>query len=250
MDKVIGIHAVLEALRSGRGIEHVMVARGAQNARLQQIIDECRRLGVPLRFEMRESLDRAAASASHQGVVALAAAHKYSALEKVIASPGKAGLLLLLDGVEDPHNLGAIIRSAYAAGADAIVIPERRAVGLTETVTKTAAGALEHIPVARVANLNRALELLKESQYWIYGLDERAEQSYDQQDYRGRIAFVLGGEGRGLHQQAAKHCDFLVRIPVAGSIASLNVSVAAGVVLFEAFRQRRLATGPKKESRE
>ena len=246
MDKLIGIHAVLEALRSGRSIEHVMVARGAQNPRLQQIIDECRRSGVPLRFEPREALDRAAASAAHQGVVALAAAHRYRELEDVVAAPQKPALLLLLDGVEDPHNLGAIIRSAYAAGADAVVIPERRAAGLTEIVAKTAAGALEHLPIARVANLNRALELLKEKEYWIYGLDERAERSYDSADYHGRVAFVLGGEGKGLHQQVAKHCDFLVRIPVAGSIASLNVSVAAGVVLFEAFRQRR----PVPDSRE
>ncbi|HYM10987.1 MAG TPA: 23S rRNA (guanosine(2251)-2'-O)-methyltransferase RlmB [Bryobacterales bacterium] len=237
MDKLIGVHAVAEALQAGRAIEHVLVARGAGNARLQQIIDHCRRDGVPLRFEPRAALDRAAQSSAHQGVVAFAAAHRYRELEDVVP-PGSA-LLVLLDGVEDPHNLGAIIRTAYAAGAGAVVIPERRAAGLTETVAKAAAGALEYLPVARVPNLNRALEFLKEKEYWIFGLDERAERSYDQADYRGRAAIVLGGEGKGLHQQVARHCDFLVKIPVAGRIASLNVSVAAGIVLFEALQQRR-----------
>ena len=239
MNKLIGIHAVTEALRAGRAIEHVVVARGAQNPRLQQIIDLCRRSGIPLRFEPREALDRLAESGAHQGVLALTAAHRYHEIEQVIAPPGSPGLLVLLDGVEDPHNLGAIIRSAHAAGAGAVILPERRSVGLTETVGKAAAGAFEYLPVARVANLNRALELLKEKEYWIFGLDERAEAAYDTADYCGRAAIVLGGEGKGLHQQVARNCDFLVKIPVAGKIASLNVSVAAGIVLFEALRQRR-----------
>ena len=239
MDKVIGIHAVAEALRAGRAIQHVLVAKGAHSPRLEEIINECRRLSVPLRFEPRQALDRTAESSAHQGVVAVTAAHRYRELDQVVAAPGGPGLLLLLDGVEDPHNLGAIIRSAYAAGADAVVIPERRAAGLTETVAKAAAGALEYLPVARVPNLNPALEHLKQKEYWIFGLDENAEQSYDRADYRGRTALVLGGEGKGLHQQVARHCDFLVKIPVAGRIASLNVSVAAGIVLFEALRQRR-----------
>ncbi|MBI3696575.1 MAG: 23S rRNA (guanosine(2251)-2'-O)-methyltransferase RlmB [Acidobacteria bacterium] len=236
--RLIGIHAVHEALRAGRAIEHVLVARGASNPRLQQIIEECRRQGVPLRFESREALDRQSNSGVHQGVLAVTAAHRYCKLEQVVAAPSIPGLLVLLDGVEDPQNLGAIIRSAHAAGANAVVVPERRAAGLTDTVAKAAAGALEYLPVARVPNLNRALEFLKQSEYWIFGLDEHAERSYHQADYRGRAAIVLGGEGKGLHQQVAKHCDFLVRIPVAGRIASLNVSVAAGIVLFEALRQR------------
>jgi 23S rRNA (guanosine2251-2'-O)-methyltransferase len=238
-DRLIGIHPVQEALRAGRSMEHVLVARGAGNPRIQEIIDECRRAGVPLRFEPRQALDRAAQSAAHQGVVAVTAAHRYRELEQVIAPPGAPGLLVLLDGVEDPHNLGAIIRTAYAAGADAVVLPERRSAGITETVAKAAAGAIEYLSIARVANLNRALESLKREEYWILGLDERAEKSYDQADYGGRAALVLGSEGKGLHQQVAQHCDFLVKIPVAGRIASLNVSVAAGVVLFEAMRQRQ-----------
>jgi 23S rRNA (guanosine2251-2'-O)-methyltransferase len=145
--------------------------------------------------------------------------------------------MVILDGVEDPHNLGAIVRTAHAAGAAAVVIPERRAAGLTETVGKSAAGALAYLPVVRVANISRTLEDLKQRGYWIYGLDERGEHRYDKVDYAQPTALVLGGEGRGLHQNVARHCDFLVSIPMAGQVASLNVSVAAGVVLFE-WRRR------------
>jgi len=148
--------------------------------------------------------------------------------------------LVLLDGVEDPHNLGAIIRTAHAAGAGAVAIPDRRAASLTETVAKAAAGALEYLPVAQVGNLSQALEGLKRRGYWIYGLDERGERSYDQIEYAEPVAFVLGGEGKGLHQMIRKRCDFLVRIPLAGRISSLNVSVAAGVVLFEWKRRKSL----------
>ena len=141
--------------------------------------------------------------------------------------------MVVLDGVEDPHNLGAIIRTAHAAGAGAVIIPERRAVGVTDVVAKAAAGALEYLPIVRVTNINRALEDLKAKQYWIYGLDERGTEAYDTIEYAKPTAIVLGGEGKGLHEQVRKHCDVLVRIPMAGKISSLNVSVAAGVVLFE-----------------
>ena len=153
--------------------------------------------------------------------------------------------MVVLDGVEDPHNLGAIVRTAHAAGADAVIIPERRAVGLTETVAKAAAGALEHLPVARVVNINRTLEVLKERGFWIYGLDERGTVSHASVDWAAPTAIVLGAEGHGLHEQVRKHCDQLVRIPMAGRIASLNVSVAAGIVLF-AWKERNSSfTGRK-----
>jgi len=195
-----------------------------------------RRAGVPIRFETRASLDRLAGSSAHQGVVALGAARKYAELDSV----APAELLVVLDGVEDPHNLGAIIRTAHAAGAGAVVIPERRAAGITDVVAKAAAGALEHLPVVRVTNINRTLEELKERRFWIYGLDERGDSSYDATAYNLPTALVLGGEGKGLHEQVRRHCDLLVRIPMAGKISSLNVSVAAGVVLFEWKRRRRL----------
>ncbi len=231
-----GIHPVLEALRARKALDRVLVAKGASGPRLQEIIDLCRKLGVPLRFEPREALDRLAPGAVHQGVVALGAAQQAADFDELA---GAARLLVVLDGVEDPHNLGAIIRTAHAAGADAVVIPERRAAGLTETVAKAAAGALEHLPVARVTNVGQALEKLKQRGFWIYGLDERGEQRYDQVEYTPPAAIVLGGEGRGLHELVRRHCDFLVRIPLAGKISSLNVSVAAGIVLFEWARRAR-----------
>ncbi len=238
MNTLAGIHPVLEALKSGRPVDHVLVARGAGGPRLQEIIELDRSASVPVRFEPRDALDRLARDSVHQGVLAVAAARRFASLEDVASG---AGMLVVLDGVEDPHNLGAVIRTAHAAGAKAVVIPERRAAGLTEAVAKAAAGALEYLPVVRAGNLNRALETLKERHYWIYGLDERGEHAYDRVDYASHAALVLGREGGGLHAQVKQHCDFLVRIPMAGRIPSLNVSVAAGVVLFE--WKRRLAGG-------
>ncbi|MCL6506446.1 MAG: 23S rRNA (guanosine(2251)-2'-O)-methyltransferase RlmB [Bryobacteraceae bacterium] len=234
MAVVVGVHPVLEALRAGRPIEQVLIARGASGARLREIIERCRSASVPLRFEPRQLLDRMAGEAPHQGVVAVAAAHRYAALEDLI--PG-AQLLVALDGVQDPHNLGALIRTAHAAGAGGVIVPERRSAGLSPAVVKASAGALEYLPVARVVNLSRALDRLKEAGYWIYGLDERGEHTYDRLAYDSRAVFVLGGEGHGLHEHVRKRCDFLVRIPTAGAIGSLNVSVAAGIALFEWRRQ-------------
>jgi 23S rRNA (guanosine2251-2'-O)-methyltransferase len=229
-----GIHPIVEALKAKRPLERVLVAQGAGGPRIQEIIDLARRASVPVRFEPRSALDRLASSAAHQGVVAMGAARQYADLEQAAAGE----LIVVLDGVEDPHNLGAIVRTAHAAGASSVIIPERRAASVTDVVTKAAAGALEHLPIARVTNINRSLEELKERGFWIYGLDERGEQDYDTVDYGRPTVFVLGGEGKGLHEQVRKHCDMLVRIPMAGKIASLNVSVAAGVVLFEWKRRR------------
>lgn len=234
MPVLYGIHPVVEALRAARPLDRILVAKGAGGPRIQEIIDLARRASVPLRFEPRDALDRLAASAAHQGVVAMGAATKYADLDEISAH---AKLLVILDGVEDPHNLGAIARTAHAAGASGIVIPERRAAGLTDTVAKAAAGALEHLPVVRVSNINRTLESLKEQGYWIYGLDERGTELYNQVQWATPTALVFGAEGHGLHEQVRRKCDLLVRIPMAGQIASLNVSVAAGIVLFQ-WRER------------
>ncbi len=234
MSVLAGIHPVREALSSGRAIDRVLIARGAGGPRVQEIVELCRKRNVAVRFEPRDALDRVAASAAHQGVVALGAAHSYADYETSIAD---AQLLVLLDGVEDPHNLGAIVRTAHAAGAKAILVPERRAAGLTETVAKAAAGALEHIAIARIGNVSQTLEDLKKRGFWVYGLDERGDLQYSEVDYARPTVLVLGGEGHGMHQQVRKHCDAVVRIPMAGAISSLNVSVAAGVVLFE-WRRR------------
>jgi 23S rRNA (guanosine2251-2'-O)-methyltransferase len=230
-----GVHPVREALRAHRPLEKVLVAKGASGPRIKEIIDLCRAESVPLRFEPREMLDRAAKGVSHQGIVAFGAVHAYAELDDVIDD---ASLLVILDGVEDPHNFGAIIRTAHAAGANAIVVPDRRSAPLTETVDRAAAGALAHLPIARVTNVTQTLERLKQKGFWIYGLDERGPELYDKVEYTSPAAIVLGGEGKGLHQNVQKHCDVLVRIPMAGAVSSLNVSVAVGIVLFE-WRRRR-----------
>jgi 23S rRNA (guanosine2251-2'-O)-methyltransferase len=243
MDRLTGIHAVREALESGRALERIVIARGRHGDRLEEIVTKARERGVPVRFEERAIVDRLAGTPQHQGVVAMAAAKHTLDLEDLlkIAPKGSSapGLLVVLDGVEDPHNLGAVIRSALAAGASGIILPDRRAAGLNETVARAAAGALEHLPVARVVNIARAMEQLKEAGYWTVGLDERAERKHVDVDYKGAVAIVLGGEGAGLHELVRKRCDFLVSIPTTGPVRSLNVSVAAGVVLFEAVRQRQ-----------
>ncbi len=230
MSQLVGIHPVREALLAGRPLDRVVVAKGAGGARLQELLALCRERGIPVRVEPRERLDRAANGANHQGVVGFGAAEKYSSIDETAAS---GGLHVILDGVEDPHNLGAIIRTAHAAGAAAVVIPERRAAGLNETVGRASAGALAYLPVVRVVNINKTLDELKERGYWIYGLDERGKDTYDRVMFSKPSAIVLGAEGSGLHEHVAKRCDFLVRIPMTGQVASLNVSVAAGVMLFE-----------------
>lgn len=227
---IAGVHPVREALRAGRPLDRVLVARGLGGARLQEIVDLCREKSIPLRFEARETLDRASHTANHQGVIAMGAAYQYVDLDDVL--PG-AKLLVVLDGVEDPHNLGAIVRTAHAAGAAAVIVPERRAAGITETVAKAAAGALEYLPVVRAGNSAKLLDTLKQKGFWIYGVDERGDQVYADQTYAQPTVFVLGGEGHGLHQNVKSHCDVLVRIPMAGAISSLNVSVASGIILFD-----------------
>lgn len=245
MERLTGIHAVREALEAGRAFERIVIARGRQDTRVEEIVQLARRKNVSVRFEDRGQLDRLADSKDHQGVVALAAARPAAALEDVLdaakaaEAKGEKGLIVLLDGVEDPHNLGAIIRTALAAGAHGVIVPERRAAGLTDTVARASAGALAYLPVAKVTNLARTMEELKEAGYWLVGLDERSEKSYTQADYSSPVGIVLGGEGKGLHELTRKRCDFVVSLPTAGPVKSLNVSVACGVVLFEAVRQRR-----------
>jgi 23S rRNA (guanosine2251-2'-O)-methyltransferase len=235
---LIGIHPVIEALRAKRPLERILVSRGAGGHRLQELIDLARTTGTPLRFEDRGALDRLAGVKSHQGVVALGAEKKYTALDDIAPA---AELLVVLDGVEDPHNLGAIIRTAHAAGANAVIVGERRATGLTETVAKASAGALEHLPVVQVVNINQTLRSLKADGYFIYGLDEKGDLPYDSVDWPEKAVIVMGAEGKGLHDLVKRNCDALVRIPMAGKIASLNVSVATGIVLF-AWRTRRRLT--------
>jgi 23S rRNA (guanosine2251-2'-O)-methyltransferase len=236
---IAGVHPVREALRAGRTLDRVVVAKGAGGAKVQEIVALCKQQGIPVRFEPREAIERASHGAVHQGIIAYGPDKAFTSEADLLT---RSRCLVILDGVEDPHNLGAIIRTAHAAGADAIMIPDRRAAGITETVTKASAGAIEHLPVVKIGNVRQELERLKEQRFWIYGLDERGSVDYDQVEYAAPTVFVLGGEGKGLHEHVRKQCDFLVRIPMAGAIASLNVSVAAGIVLFDWRRKSSIAT--------
>jgi 23S rRNA (guanosine2251-2'-O)-methyltransferase len=245
MDRLTGIHAVREALEAGRAFDRIVIAKGRQDSRVEEIVQAARERNISVRFEDRGQLDRLADSKDHQGVVALVAARAARTLDEILAAAnagagrGEKGLIVLLDGVEDPHNLGAVIRTALASGAHGVVIPERRAAGLTDTVARASAGALAHLAVAKVTNLVRTMEELKEAGYWLVGLDERGDKNYTDVDYTSPTGIVLGGEGKGLHELTRKRCDFVVSLPTTGPVKSLNVSVAAGVVLFEALRQRR-----------
>ncbi|HEY0784472.1 MAG TPA: 23S rRNA (guanosine(2251)-2'-O)-methyltransferase RlmB [Acidobacteriaceae bacterium] len=251
MEILYGLHPVEEALRAGnRRFDHVCVAKERHDERLQRVIDQCRELGVRLRFEPRDHLTQLARNAGHQGVVAVVRAKAVLDLEDLLApadepAAGPPRLLLALDGVEDPQNLGALLRTADAAGVDGVMLTERRAAPLSAVAVKASAGAAEHVRIARVVNLTRSLERLKEQGVWIVGLDERATMDYDAFDYTGPCALVLGREGAGLHDLVRRTCDQLLRIPMAGAVSSLNVSVAGAVVLYEAARQRRAAAAAR-----
>jgi len=236
LDVVYGINAVREVI-GARTIDYVLVAEGQHNPRVQEVINACRAAGISLRFVPRMALERVAGTPQHQNVAAVCAAKSYDRLEALLEGR-TSPLLVALDGIEDPANLGAIVRTSVAAGSSGVVIPERRAAGLGPAVARAAAGALEHARIARVTNLVRALVDLKERAVWIYGFEAQAEKSYLDLDYSQACALVLGGEGRGLHRLVREACDQLACIPLRGRVQSLNVSVAAGIVLYEALRQR------------
>ena len=240
---IFGLLPVLESLRSGaRRIEKIMIADGARERRLNEVLDLARQNGVPFQKIPRENLSRyVEPNANHQGVIAFASAADYANAEELLNEifAKENSLSIILDGVEDPRNLGAILRTAECAGADGVFIPERRAVGLTEIVAKTSAGATEYVKIAKVTNLARLVDELKENGVWTIGTSADAQTNYTDWDWTQKSALVLGGEGQGLHRLVAEKCDVLVKIPLLGKIESLNVSVAAGVVLYEAVRQRR-----------
>ncbi|HEX4322452.1 MAG TPA: 23S rRNA (guanosine(2251)-2'-O)-methyltransferase RlmB [Acidobacteriaceae bacterium] len=240
MQILYGIHPVEEALKAGkRRFDHVLVARERRDERLEAIVQLCRDLKLRLRTEPRETLTDIAKTPAHQGVVAFVRAQEFLSIEDILEPTGSPRLVLALDGVEDPQNLGALLRSADGAGVDSVVMTERRAAPLSAVAAKAAAGAQEHLRIARVVNLVRSLEELKRHNLWIIGLDERGTTDYDQFDFSGDCVLVMGREGDGLHDLVRRTCDHLLRIPMAGGVSSLNVSAAGAVVLFEAYRQRR-----------
>ena len=237
---IYGVLPVLEALRAdNRRIDKVLIADGSKEHRLSEIIDICRSRSIAWNRVPRESFGKNLdPSANHQGVIAFTAAADYVTTDDILEKAADIPLIVILDGVEDPRNLGAILRAAECAGVDGVVIPERRAVGLTDTVAKSSAGAIEYVKVAKTTNLNRLIENLKERDIWVVGTSADADMNYSDWDWTKASALVLGGEGGGLHRLVAENCDVLVKIPMYGKIDSLNVSVAAGVILFEARRQR------------
>lgn len=233
-----GRRAVLEALQAGRRVNKVVVAEHAEGGSLSEIIAKASSLGIVVQKVPRSTLSRLAGD-HHQGVLAYVSPYEYVDLEDVIGrDTGQLPLVVLLDGVTDPHNVGAIVRTAEAAGAQGVVLPKRRSAPLTSTVAKAAAGALEYIPVARVTNLVQAMEQLKRRGYWLVGADVAGSVPYTRFDYRVPVAVVIGSEGKGLGRLVKERCDQLVRLPMLGRMESLNASVAAGVLLYEVVRQR------------
>jgi 23S rRNA (guanosine2251-2'-O)-methyltransferase len=255
MEVLYGLHSIEEALRAGRRrFDHVLVSNERHDARLEKLVKQCREAGVRVKQESRDQLTAVARTPTHQGVVAFVRPQESLSIEDLFEAPdAKAGerqarLVLALDGVEDPQNLGALLRVADGAGVDGVVLTERRSAPLSPVAVKASAGAAEHLRIARVVNLVRALEELKEHNLWIIGLDERGDTDYDRFDLTGDCVLVLGREGAGLHDLVRRTCDHLLRIPMAGGVSSLNVSAAGAVVLYEAARQRRQAAARLSQS--
>lgn len=235
-----GRNAVLEAFRSGKTIDKLFVLEGCKDGPVQTILREAKKRDTIVNFVQRERLDQISGTGKHQGVVAYAAAYAYSQVEDMLAlarEKGEPPFLFLLDGIEDPHNLGAIIRTANLAGAHGVIIPKRRAAGLTATVAKTSAGALNYTPVARVTNLVAVMEELKKEGLWFVCADMAGETMY-RLSLKGPIGLVIGNEGEGVSRLVKEHCDLTASIPMKGDIDSLNASVAAGVLAYEIVRQR------------
>ena len=238
--KIEGRNAVLEAFRSGKPMDKVFLLDGCMDGPLKTIAREAKKHDTIINYVKKERLEQLSETGKHQGVIAMAAAYEYAKVEDILAQAEEKGeppFILLLDGIEDPHNLGAIIRTANLAGAHGVIIPKRRAVGLTATVAKTSAGALNYTPVAKVTNLTQTMKELKEKGMWFVGADMGGETMY-QLDLTGPIGVVIGSEGDGMSKLVKENCDFIASIPMKGDIDSLNASVAAGILAYEIVRQR------------
>jgi 23S rRNA (guanosine2251-2'-O)-methyltransferase len=242
-DKLYGINPVIEALKAGRPIQRLLISDQRKADReVQEIMRLAKTRGIEVRFATRDAMTREAQGAPHQGVIAMASAREYATLDDILEIPAQRGqvpFFLILDSIEDPRNLGAILRTAEAAGVHGVIIPERRAAGLTETVAKTAAGALEYVPVVKVVNISNTIEALKKIGIWITGAEAGGEMQYWDADFVRPTALVIGGEDKGVRRLVQEHCDYLVSLPLMGNITSLNVSVAAGALMYEVLRQRR-----------
>lgn len=243
MEFIAGKNPVLEALQAGRPLSKILLAQGLKQSSVKEIMSLARTRQIPYQFVARERLDSLVPGNIHQGIVAQAGAKEYVDWEEIVEKALQKGtdpFLVLLDGLEDPRNLGAILRTAEAVGVDGVIIPKHRSVSLTAAVARSSAGAVEYVPVARVPNLPLIMDRLKEKGYWIVGTDSQAEQKYFEADLKGPLAVVLGSEGKGLGKLVKEKCDFLVSIPMLGQVNSLNVSVAGALLFYEIIRQRGL----------
>ncbi|MBX9971442.1 23S rRNA (guanosine(2251)-2'-O)-methyltransferase RlmB [Cytobacillus firmus] len=244
-DFIIGKNPVIEALKSERDINKIFIAEGSQSGQMQQVIGLAKSAGVLVQFVPKKKID-GMAEGNHQGVIAQVAAYQYAEIDDLFAAAEKkneAAFFLLLDEIEDPHNLGSIMRTADAVGAHGIIIPKRRAVGLTATVAKASTGAIEYIPVVRVTNMARTIDELKERGVWIAGTDAKGKQDYRQMDGTMPIGLVIGSEGKGMGRLIRDKCDFLINLPMAGHVTSLNASVAASLLMYEVYRKRHPLEG-------
>ena len=243
-----GRNAVAELLAGGREIEHVLVANGERTGSIVPLVAKCKMQGVVVKYVDRRKLDAMCNHANHQGIVAVASAHDYVPLETILdraEEKGDAPFLVLCDGIEDGHNLGAIIRSAEAGGAHGVVIPKRRSAGLTPVVAKASAGAIEYVPVIQIGNIPQPMKQLKKRGFWIAGADMDGEDQYFDANLTGPMVLVVGAEGKGLGRLVKENCDFIVRIPMLGQVSSLNASVAGGILLYDIVRQRILEARKK-----
>lgn len=240
-DIIYGRNPIIEALEAGREVDKILIQDGLRHSQIGYIRNLAKDRGVVYQFVDKRKLDRMTEGENHQGVVAYAAAHNYTDLEDILAAAEETGeptFLVICEGITDPHNLGSIIRTANAAGAHGVIIPKNRSVSLNSVVAKVSAGAIEHTPVARVTNIAQTIELLKKRGLWITGTSLEGTQLCYDSDLTGPIAIVIGSEGEGMSKNVCDKCDFLVKIPMLGKAESLNASVAAGVLLYEAVRQR------------
>lgn len=240
-DILVGRNAVREALKSGRGMNRILLAKGEPGRAVQPIVDLARERGILVDFVERSKIEGIAAGYRHQGVLAYAAPVAYATVDEILKRAEERGeppFLILLDELEDPHNLGALLRTAEATGVHGVLIPKRRSVSLSATVAKTSAGAIEYVPVAKIGNISQEIRELKERGLWVAGADMTGEQAYDEADLTGPLVLVIGGEGQGISRLAREACDFLVRLPMAGKLNSLNASVAGSILMYESMRQR------------
>ncbi|WP_461201256.1 23S rRNA (guanosine(2251)-2'-O)-methyltransferase RlmB [Anoxybacillus sp. TBDG-1] len=240
MDLIIGKNPVLEALKSGREMNKIWIAEGSQRGQMQSIIQLAKEMGITVQYVPKKKMDQLS-EGNHQGVIAQVAAYRYYDIDdlfKKAEEQGEAPFFIILDELEDPHNLGSIMRTADAVGAHGIIIPKRRSVALTATVAKASTGAIEYVPVARVTNLARTVDELKERGVWVFGTDAKGNQDYRQLDGVIPLALVIGSEGKGISRLLRDKCDVLIRLPMIGHVTSLNASVAASLLMYEVYRKR------------